>query len=688
MTQQAKVLFSGPFHTSYSQIYIESAELDGALIEHDPFEGHVNGLVGGAVPGGLYVTVGVHTGELQLSIELHDVAPSLDDAWEDVVETSFVVTQTPVYVQGCCGGSYAHLADLKPGVYRVRYCARAYGQFEQHRIESEQSGEAYALLLWPQAWQGDLILKGSNGHSRRRSGEHGQPSAAMLKALERAASAVPEADHPVEEVAASAPPPPPWRASLDPWGMPHYLSAQFPGHHDDIGPVAIGRVAGSERVAAGDACGRILAADVHARLPVPSLPLAAFSGDAILSGDTWLASAEQPVVLEKHGYMTQTRSIDIHPFSVLPSGMDAVLEKDSASYKGTRISDKFKRKIIQPVYCGNGVVGVGADLQADEILFNEGRRIGPGDVAVLCMAGIAHVSVVPRPRVALFVIDKYFHKDGGEGVLPDAVTPMVLALLARWGIKVDTVHRTDFTGRAIDNQSSAEIAAVAAQHDLTLTLGYLGNKQELTTPRGTHYENGMIEQAPIAPPVPGLDWDLTRDNGLFRPADIARLSTGRDKSLKSDVGNCQMIIGLRGLPLSVLASMYMLVKPTLDALCGVGAYPVMGANHLRFGSPLGRGFGNEERRAFLRRSEPGMSARHGVTWYTGVLAAPAPRDRERHWLQLARVGTTADGRMGLQVLPSEEYQVRGLISANAMVAIEKGEGALAAGTVVEYFLLD
>jgi hypothetical protein len=273
-------------------------------------------------------------------------------------------------------------------------------------------------------------------------------------------------------------------------------------------------------------------------------------------------------------------------------------------------------------------------------------------------------------------------------VLPDGVAPMVLALLERWGVKVDTVRHLDYSGRRIDAVSSVELAAIAREHDLTLTLGYLGLKEELRAARGKGIDQNLIEQAEIPSRQPGLDWGFYRDCGLFRPADIARMSTDRDSSLAADSGRCQLQFGLRGLPLPVFTSMYMLVKPALDALCGVGAYPVQAASAFRFASPVGRGFGTEERRAFLRRPEDGMSARHGVKWFTGVLVDPAPRDAERHWLQLAKVGMLEDGRMGLRVLPSEEYQVRGLIGAQAMVAIEKGEGEMAAGTVVQYFLLD
>jgi hypothetical protein len=262
---------------------------------------------------------------------------------------------------------------------------------------------------------------------------------------------------------------------------------------------------------------------------------------------------------------------------------------------------------------------------------------------------------------------------------------MVLAVLKRWGIEVDNVSRFDFKNRKFNQAASREINSVAENYDLTIVLGFLGDATEMD----------VIESEKKLPPIsepvfnlagPDLSYSLKR--GMHRPADIARLMRGGEcwnEQQRKD--RCKLLLALQGMPLPVLAAMYTVVKPLLEALSGVGGYPMDLSNRLAFGSPLSQDFADETRRALLSRPEPGMSDRHGVLWLTGVLASPAPRDRDRHWLQLAKVVRNA-GEARLQVLPSEEYQVSGLIGADAMVGIEKGEGTLPAGTVVQYFLLD
>jgi hypothetical protein len=184
MTSPAIVLFSGPFDTSFSQVYIESADMYTELLEQDPFEGQTNQLCGGAVPGGLFVRVGVHTGELQLTIELHESAPPVDLSWDEIAEVSFVLNDGPMSLAGWGGESYAELPGVEPGVYRARYYAKAFGQLEWHQIEAEVSGERYAVLLWPEAWRPDELLKSTLGDSLGRPKvSTALPSAKMQEAL-------------------------------------------------------------------------------------------------------------------------------------------------------------------------------------------------------------------------------------------------------------------------------------------------------------------------------------------------------------------------------------------------------------------------------------------------------------------------------------------------------------------------
>ena len=250
--------------------------------------------------------------------------------------------------------------------------------------------------------------------------------------------------------------------------------------------------------------------------------------------------------------------------------------------------------IIEPVAAGTGVVRAGADFAPGAPLLFAGRRVSAGDIAIMCTAGIEVIEVFVRPRVAVCMLQKYFHghTEPDGTTLPDGVLPMVFALLARWGVNVDTVKTLDFTGRIVDKTSAHELNTIAGEHDLTITLGFLGDENEL------NFISNAKKLASLAEPVvdpDGNDASFSRYRSTFRPGDLGRvdvvaLSTG-------DAGQamrCTMVAALQGLPLPILDSMYSVVKPVLDALDGVGPFPVQMMNEFGFGSPKVRN-GSQQR---------------------------------------------------------------------------------------------
>jgi molybdopterin biosynthesis enzyme len=146
----------------------------------------------------------------------------------------------------------------------------------------------------------------------------------------------------------------------------------------------------------------------------------------------------------------------------------------------------------------------------------------------------------------------------------------------------------------------------------------------------------------------------------------------------------RLLTCIEGLPLSILVAMYLVVRPLVDALEGVDrkrASPVFPSRQPTV----------EEALHLEKLKDPNYKPTahpQGVRWFNGILAAPAPRDPDRHWVQLARFDHSQPGRVGLIPLPSEEWRVSSMAEAEAMVAIEKGEGDMPVGSEVQFFLLD
>ncbi|MBC2904702.1 hypothetical protein H4N64_24515 [Streptomyces sp. PSKA01] len=150
----------GEVHVHYGQIYVES-DPDGFGMElGNSFAGQQAGLCGAAVPGALFLLTGLHTGNVGFTVEVHDQAPPVDPAWEDVVEASFrPVSDSSSLVQWAGEDSWE--LGLEEIDYRVRYCAKgmdAANEFDT-RLDEEPQQDRYLLQFWPAASAPDHIVK-------------------------------------------------------------------------------------------------------------------------------------------------------------------------------------------------------------------------------------------------------------------------------------------------------------------------------------------------------------------------------------------------------------------------------------------------------------------------------------------------------------------------------------------------
>ncbi|WP_329004952.1 hypothetical protein OHA18_16360 [Kribbella sp. NBC_00709] len=176
-----RTLMSGPAWVAYAQIYVESANNSADL--HECFAGQRNGLCGAAVPGTLFLVTGMHTGEVEFAVELHDTMPSVEHSAEDVVEASYrPIGATVLMTWAGDGGSWP--LDLEPDAdYRVRYSA--WGMDAGHQAGPPMDGEPlvdrYLLQFWPARPAPDRVVKET---SKQAAYWHGfareQPTPAQL----------------------------------------------------------------------------------------------------------------------------------------------------------------------------------------------------------------------------------------------------------------------------------------------------------------------------------------------------------------------------------------------------------------------------------------------------------------------------------------------------------------------------
>jgi molybdopterin molybdotransferase len=160
-----------------------------------------------------------------------------------------------------------------------------------------------------------------------------------------------------------------------------------------------------EQVALRQARGRVLAAAIVAVRDVPPFRNSAMDGYAVRAGDVAGASAATPtrlrigetiaagaVASRAIGGGTAVRIMTGAP---MPDGADAVVRVEDTAVVGTEV------EIRAAVASGTNVREPGEDMRVGETVLAPGRVLRPADIGLIASLGIAHVTVVRRPRVAI-----------------------------------------------------------------------------------------------------------------------------------------------------------------------------------------------------------------------------------------------------------------------------------------------
>jgi molybdopterin molybdotransferase/putative molybdopterin biosynthesis protein len=163
---------------------------------------------------------------------------------------------------------------------------------------------------------------------------------------------------------------------------------------------------GDELVALHAALGRVLAADVIARVDVPSFDRSNLDGFAVRADDTYGAQEERPRKLSLLVEMVATgvvpasevtsgTAVSIATGGMLPRGADAIVPVEQAEAAGGEIS------IFKSVTPGSGVTFAGTDISSGETVLRRGERLTSRETGVLAAIGCASVRVWRKPRVAI-----------------------------------------------------------------------------------------------------------------------------------------------------------------------------------------------------------------------------------------------------------------------------------------------
>ena len=332
----------------------------------------------------------------------------------------------------------------------------------------------------------------------------------------------------------------------------------------------------TETVSTFDALGRVLAADVLAGLAVPPEDNTAMDGYVLRCADVLVAGTVLPVSQRiPAGHVGQPlqagTAARIFTGGQVPAGADAVvMQEQCAAAAGGGLGAVQVNTVPEP---GQWIRRRGEDVQQGAAVLHRGQRLTPQALGLAASVGAASLTVLRRPRAALFSTGDELQMPG-EVLRPGAIYNSnrftLRAMLQAAGCEV---HDLGIVGDTLAATRGAlrEAAAVA---DLIVTCGGVSVGEEDHLKPAAQAE-GSVE-----------NWQIAIKPG--KPLALGKIQRGD--------GSAALLIGLPGNPVSAFITYLLTVTTALRVMQGM-------ASNLPPGLPVRADFAwpkPDKRREFLR----------------------------------------------------------------------------------------
>ena len=367
----------------------------------------------------------------------------------------------------------------------------------------------------------------------------------------------------------------------------------------------LGSVKGSEHIPLTQALGRVTAEPIYAQLSFPPFPASAMDGYAVRRKDFDEAKPLRLIgqSLAGHPYpgtVTAGDCVRIFTGAVVPDGADLIILQErvaasAVSNDGTEVIHFAEHEpdeaFIRPI---------GNDIEQGQIICPAGELLTPLLLGSLASAGVSMIHVVRKVRVGVFSSGDELRDPGTPpeelalGQIYDSNAFTVANLLQRLPVELIPLQRL-----ADDEQAVATALADAADScDLLITSG------------GVSVGDADFIGATIARLGHLAFWKLNLKPG--KP-----LAFGR-------IGQC-WIFGLPGNPVSTIVTFLLLVKPSLQLLCGGRPPPLLRVNaklatqvlHTPGRAEYQRGIYREDDNGELRVAHTGDQGSNRLSTFSG-----------------------------------------------------------------------
>lgn len=308
-------------------------------------------------------------------------------------------------------------------------------------------------------------------------------------------------------------------------------------------------LAGEETASLLLARGMILARDVIADMDQPPFDRSPLDGYAMRAGDTVNASPDAPVTLEvvdklcagdpprRNAVIETGQAVRIMTGAVIPPGCDCVIRQEDTDYGEKQV------RIYRATLQHENICFRGEDFKAGSLLLGAGTKLNAAALGVLASAGVLHVNVRPKAKIALLVTgDELFELSPGKSLPPGKIyssnLTMLHARLSELGFEpVSAVQTGD------DPHVTAElIGEMLTQADAVITTGGVSVG-----------EKDIFHEV-----MPLLGAERVFHGVNIKPGTPAMFSRCGEKP----------VLSLSGNPFAAAATFELLARPLLSALSG------------------------------------------------------------------------------------------------------------------------
>jgi len=297
----------------------------------------------------------------------------------------------------------------------------------------------------------------------------------------------------------------------------------------------------AERVALGEASGRVLAEDVAAQLTQPPFDASAMDGYAVRAADVAALPATLRVIGRSaagagfRGRVGPGEAVRIFTGAPVPEGADFIVIQENAEEAPGSV-------IVREAAGGSFIRPRGQDFSEGDILLTAGTRLGPRELMLAAAMNRADLPVRRKPRVAILATGNEVVPPGSELAADQIVSSVPIglaALIARHGGEAMPL------GIARDEpESIVTLARAGSAADILVTIG------------GASV--GEYDLVATALKAEGLELDFWKI--AMRPG----------KPLLFGRMGKQRVLGVPGNPVSALICAEVFLVPMLRKLLGAG----------------------------------------------------------------------------------------------------------------------